>query len=448
LHAVQTFLEIDNDLALTAEDGLAALMDKSLLARREDDKGESRYFLLETMREYALEKLKARGEYDLWMERLGWYLICICEFPLFFLSDTIAGNIDNANTIRDVLAWAQTRAFADNFELLLAYSIGSVTGLEAADLARMERTVTRPACEDNSVARAQLFLSMGGICTGRGDPNMGQHYYEQSLKLALESGSKMILVSAVEMAAHNARERGDAQTARRLMHETIALWAELDPSQVPGTMNTLAEVEVVAEDAEEAQRLLITAAQSVETFELDSVHHKILKAWNLNHLGHVAQLRHDHALVRETMARSMAVFDSIPYFLVRCWGKMWCWQGLAESALAANAFEEATHAVRESLLIYQDRNDRMVASWCLATSAGIQALDEEPERGAKLWGASEALRQRIGCRIAPASRLNRERTVTLLREQLGEGEFARLVAEGAKMNADEAVVFALEGLVL
>jgi hypothetical protein len=73
-------------------------------------------------------------------------------------------------------------------------------------------------------------------------------------------------------------------------------------------------------------------------------------------------------------------------------------------------------------------------------------LDEEPERGARLWGASEALRARIGCRIAPASRLNRERTVALLREQLGEAELARLAAAGAKMNADEAVAFALEGL--
>jgi hypothetical protein len=46
----------------------------------------------------------------------------------------------------------------------------------------------------------------------------------------------------------------------------------------------------------------------------------------------------------------------------------------------------------------------------------------------------------------PASRPNRERTVTLLREQLSEAEFARLTAEGAKMSVDEAVAFAMEAV--
>jgi hypothetical protein len=87
----------------------------------------------------------------------------------------------------------------------------------------------------------------------------------------------------------------------------------------------------------------------------------------------------------------------------------------------------------------------MALSWCLAMLAGVCALDEEPERGAQLWGASEALREQLGCRIAPASRLNRERTMMLLREQLGEAEFARLVAEGAKMSMDEAFEFAQAG---
>ena len=91
----------------------------------------------------------------------------------------------------------------------------------------------------------------------------------------------------------------------------------------------------------------------------------------------------------------------------------------------------------------------MGISWCLAGLASACALDEEPERGATLWGAGEGLRERIGCRIAPASRQNREHTVTLLREQLGEVKFVRLAAEGAAMTTespsgiDEAVAFAL-----
>lgn len=87
----------------------------------------------------------------------------------------------------------------------------------------------------------------------------------------------------------------------------------------------------------------------------------------------------------------------------------------------------------------------MGVSWCLAGLAGIASLDEDPTRGAKLWGTGEAIREQIGCRIAPASRRNRERTVALLHTQLGEAEFAQLATEGAKMTVDEAVAFALSG---
>jgi hypothetical protein len=60
-----------------------------------------------------------------------------------------------------------------------------------------------------------------------------------------------------------------------------------------------------------------------------------------------------------------------------------------------------------------------------------------------LWGAGEALRERIGCRVAPASRRNRERTLAQLRVQLGEVEFARLAGEGTTWPLEQVVAEAL-----
>jgi hypothetical protein len=86
----------------------------------------------------------------------------------------------------------------------------------------------------------------------------------------------------------------------------------------------------------------------------------------------------------------------------------------------------------------------MGIAWCLAGMAGVAAFEKKPERAARLWGAGEGLRTRIVKRIAPASRKNRERTVALLREQMGDEEFARLAGEGTTMSTDEAVAFALD----
>jgi len=64
LHAMQFFVERDHELALMAEDGLGVLLSKSLMVRRIDHDGQSRFVMLETMREFAVDKLKALGEYD------------------------------------------------------------------------------------------------------------------------------------------------------------------------------------------------------------------------------------------------------------------------------------------------------------------------------------------------------------------------------------------------
>lgn len=88
----------------------------------------------------------------------------------------------------------------------------------------------------------------------------------------------------------------------------------------------------------------------------------------------------------------------------------------------------------------------MVLAWNLAALAGALTLSEEPERAAILWGASEALRERLSVRIAPASRKNRERTMIFLLQQLGELRYQELVAEGRRMSVSQALEFAQAGI--
>jgi hypothetical protein len=158
----------------------------------------------------------------------------------------------------------------------------------------------------------------------------------------------------------------------------------------------------------------------------------------------VAQLLGDFIQARSSIEKSFEAFARNNRY-TRNLGFSWNHQCLGEIALTERDTSETNRRLHESLKLLDESGDMMCIAWCLAALAGAYALDEEPERSAKLWGAGEGLRERIGCRIAPASRLNRERTVAMLREQLGEAELTRLTAEGAQMTVDEAVVFALEG---
>jgi predicted ATPase len=439
LHAVQTFLEIDNDLKLTAEDGLAALMDKSLLVRREDDKGESRYFLLETMREFALEKLKALSEYDMWMERLGWYLVVLAEVSMNPLWE-------DALSMQFTLRWAQNAPAATELEIMLTRVYGHFSPRRSnEELEWASLTFERAPLQSMSKPLAHALFHRAQDYHGVGEQQKAARYYEKSMKLFRELNDPFWIAQVAERMSINARERGDVQMARALLKESYEYVRGTDPHLATLMLTTWAEVEVVAEQADAANTLLAESeAQLLQGSGYIPSTKRAYHAWNYNHLGHVAMLRGQHAEAQKWLNRSIAAFDTLDRERAKAWGKRWCHQNLADSFLAIGNLTLAKQHLAACLTLLQRFSDQTVLSWCLATLAGVCALDEESQRGAKLWGAGEALREQIGCRIAPASRLNRERTVRLLREQLGEAEFARLAAEGAKMNADEAVAFALE----
>lgn len=118
----------------------------------------------------------------------------------------------------------------------------------------------------------------------------------------------------------------------------------------------------------------------------------------------------------------------------------------AECALMMHDINCVMAHAERCLRLCEATGDKTVVAWVLAALAGALALDEEPERGAVMWGASEALRQRMGCRIASASRKNRERTLAHLTEQLGQARFDELCAEGARMSVSQMLAYARAGL--
>src|SRR5207249_245636 len=87
----------------------------------------------------------------------------------------------------------------------------------------------------------------------------------------------------------------------------------------------------------------------------------------------------------------------------------------------------------------------IITAWCLAGLGSTAALDEEPERAVRLWGAAEHLRATLGCRSAPAARATYERLLAQARAQLGEGAFAAAWAAGEALSLEQAISEALDG---
>jgi tetratricopeptide (TPR) repeat protein len=166
-------------------------------------------------------------------------------------------------------------------------------------------------------------------------------------------------------------------------------------------------------------------------------------AWGLNHLGHVAQLQGDYDLARQRHEASLPLLQETSTINMGNLGEAWAYQGLGETALGQGEAALAAGHLQHSLALFRELGDRSGVSWCLAGLAGVAVLDEEPERGARLWGASEALRQTTGCRPAPAARATHERLMAAAREQLGNAAFDAAWAEGEKLTLEQAIKLAL-----
>jgi non-specific serine/threonine protein kinase len=112
--------------------------------------------------------------------------------------------------------------------------------------------------------------------------------------------------------------------------------------------------------------------------------------------------------------------------------------------LGLGNLDKAAHWLAQGLALSQTMNDQACLAWCLAGLGSVAALDEEPQRAARLWGAVEARREITGKRAAPTARAIYERAMAVARAQLDEDAFAAAWAAGRAMSLEQAIAYALE----
>jgi predicted ATPase/DNA-binding XRE family transcriptional regulator len=456
--ALAQMLFEQNTRPVNVIDGVSALMTKNLLLREDrvidamhgnpsyfrmpkgnenqiadnafTEHSSTRYRMLETVHEYAREKLIQAGEFGHWIKAMGECLLRI--------SASAGRNLlDEHGNWLSCMQWLTSNHDKTDLALRLATSGGAFTFNWVEHCRWLEKAINDTGAPEHIESRMSALYMLG---------NWSGHFgrLERAIPILLEvldysrSQGKLKLEKEVLFSlGHTYREMGMADQSRDYFRQALNVACMLqDNISKFHILISVAETEVDADDVHQADTYL-QAAESIDIPKYD-----LMLAWELNHKAHAAQLRGATSMAAALLEESTALFKKSPF--QQAWGIAWNRQSLGEIALSNGEIDASVDHLSWSATTFRDMADGMGVSWCLAALAGAHALNNHPERGAKLWGASEALREQIGCRVAPASRPNRERMVKLLREQLGEAEFARLAAEGAKLSLDEAVAFALE----
>jgi predicted ATPase/DNA-binding SARP family transcriptional activator len=384
-------------------DQLAALAAANLAVEVGAPAGEPRLALLETVREYALERLEERDERTAVAARHAAYFLELAEES----KNELDADAEQESAL------ARIALEHDNLNAALGWLDS------ASDVERELRLAT--------ALRAFWWV--------RGHLGEGRRWLESALSRAT-AVSPSIRADALSTLAVLAYRQGDVGVAEEAWEQSLVLYRELDDTT--GIARSIGELGSVAVAGQEYDKAALLYEESAALFRADG--DKLRLATVLANLGAIANMQHDYErgrrLTEEALGlnREIGAKDNVALNL----------HNLARAALVEGNDADAAELLRESLELSSDLGYRELIAYCLAGFAELATSREDFERGAVLVGAADALFDELGVALAPDEAESYDATVRSLAERLGERALASRRAEGAALQLDAAVTFALE----
>jgi non-specific serine/threonine protein kinase len=457
-------------------DLLAALVDQSLV-QVDTRASEGRYGLLETVRQYALERLREAGEEAAVRDRhLAWCLALVEQAEPRLTgpeqADWLARLEAEHDTLRAALAWAAESGAVERGSRLASglWRFWFMRGRLGEGLQWLEAVI---AHGDGiaAAARAKALTGAGWLARRRGEAARATTWYEASLALYRELDDKRAIAEALNDLAMTLAEQRDYARAAALHEESLALCRELDERR--GSAVALTNLGRVMNDRGEYARAVALHEEALALFrELGDTANIAYVLENLPvSLTEQGDYARALALLDECLALRRALGDHVGVAMALLnMGRVACYQrdyarstALLEESLAlrralgmtrrlANPLLRLAMTVRdqgdparavallhESLPLFAEAGDRRGLALCLEETAQAAAGCGQPDRAARLLGAAAAIREAIGAPRERADRPAFDRTVAVLRAALGEADLAAAWAAGRGLSPEQAV---------
>jgi predicted ATPase/class 3 adenylate cyclase len=396
-------------------DGLMALADQSLLKVEETPDGEPRFRLLDTIREYAAERLDARGETERIRDRHRDWYVSLARRAAGELSGSDQREwLDRLELEHDDIRAVIDRAVARP-DPAVAIGLGFAMwrfwqkhGHLAEARWRLEQMAKAGWSRDDPSLRAKLVEALGGVCWWQADIDAMSHHYREALEIWQSIGDEAELANAYYNESflyalprdRSARiEEGDPdgiglrhlETARALFHKV---------GNAGGEANTL--------------------------WGLGNYH------YFRNHPGQgIAEFR-----------EALEIFRRIGDRTMEAWALHMLGTGLLRQGDTVEAKQHVAHAMRH----FHAAGDTAGITLSLDDLSAVAVAEGDLVRAARLRGAARNLATETGTQLASYVEEWFEQEVRpSVRSHLPAADIERYGAEGAAMTLDEAVATALAG---
>lgn len=427
-------------------DLLSSLVDKSFIVAETTGRAQAHYRLLETIREYALEKLNQSGEANRLFDCLLDLYLARAEETEPKLNDVnqqlwlnwLESEHDN---LRVALAWALEAGFIEK-GLRIAIAIQrfwEIRGYVQEGLAWFKRLLDRADERVSTIVRAKAYSYASFLAMFLGDIPTTQAYGREAVALAETAGEegRGTLFLALGGLASGARVAGDYLTAFNLGERLIQLQRELPGQPFVLGMALLAQGGVAIElgfydTARVAlEESLALARQAGDSFRI---------AHALNSTGDLARCEHKYDDSQTAYEDSIALLRAVG--AQRDLASVL--NNLGHTCLHLGNIERAQALFCESMAAHQALQNAPGMAECLIGFAAIALLRGLPAVGACLLRASCVMegQQTVIASMRQVTRMEYEHYLELARTTLAEADFQAEQKRGAAMSLEEAVNYA------
>jgi len=394
------------DPGMDVLEGLESLVDKSLVRRMIDDGDAVRFDMLETIREYARERLEEAGEAAAVRSQHARFFRELAESAEPNLTgpdsarwlDALGAEVPN---IRSALRWALDSSDQADLEtgLLTAgalWRFWQLTGTLREAAESFEELLAQSNATASPAARAKALRGAGGIAYWQNDLPRSRQLYEDAVAIYRRLGDAAGLAAALNDLAYLPMLMGEPDLAERLFTEARDLFREQGDSwQMALAEMNIASTKYFVGDYEQA-RLVIEAVVPI------------------------IRERGDRFWLTEAIT------------------------GLGQLEQLTGRFEAARRHYAESLQLALEADTMPQVAMVLEPLSNVDSAEGQHARAVRLWGAAQAIKERVGGG-APTEMMQTVDPRPAAIEALGEDPVERAWAEGRAMTPERAVAYALGG---
>ena len=379
-------------------DQLEALLDKSLLLRT-TELGRPRLNMLDTVREFALDKLRGSGEYEAMRDRHANHftdlvLSAAPNVARFNQRDFVEHLVQESGNIREALEWLTRQSSAlHGAKLIEALTWLWVSRSQFSEARRWsDKALEHARTTREPEPLARILNSAALIRYMSGDPATAREYGAESHRIYSDLGNKAGVASAGIIAGIAKATTGDPEAGGMLIGESLELSRSIGDDY--GTVLALIAI------------------------------------------GEGARAEGDEPAAEAHYRDALQLLDRLgdtywPGHLL---------QNLAHFRLHSGDWRNAAKLASQALAIGERYDYPMVVNLAIAAISGVLAAKEDWIGAAGIIGAVQGRLARSGVRFEPTDDVDYQRIVSAVRKTLGDRRFARESEKGARRQWDEILV--------